>query len=176
MTGLYAKNYFELFDLPKSFDIDTTALRDRYRELQKTAHPDKHAAASDQQRRISVQFAAQINEAFQTLREPIARARYLLSLHGVVWRDENKSLNDPDFLMEQMALRERLEELYQGAQTSDDLIGILDEIESKMASMVAHLSRCFESGSEADFREAQIIVQKLQFFSRVREEAEEATL
>ena len=66
-----------------TFDIDTAELAVRYRELQRRVHPDKFANASDQERRLSLQMTAQVNEAFQTLKDPVRRGRYLLSLRGV---------------------------------------------------------------------------------------------
>ena len=69
------QNHFELFGFPLVFDIDQTQLAERYRELQRSLHPDRFANASEQERRVSVQKAAQVNEAFQTLKAPLARAR-----------------------------------------------------------------------------------------------------
>ncbi|MES9845310.1 MAG: Fe-S protein assembly co-chaperone HscB, partial [Candidatus Sedimenticola sp. 6PFRAG5] len=79
----FSKNYFELFGLPAGYIIDAEQLSGRYRELQRVVHPDRYANASDQERRLSMQGATRINEAFDTLKDPIQRARYLLSLNGI---------------------------------------------------------------------------------------------
>src|SRR5512141_1081809 len=105
------KNHFELFELPVTFDIDTDELAVRYRELQRRVHPDKYANASDQERRLSMQMTTMINEAFQTLKDPVWRGRYLLSLRGISLDDEIDTAMDPAFLTEQMELREELEEV-----------------------------------------------------------------
>ena len=80
MQADLSKDYFELFGLPVAFDIDSNDLAVRYRQLQRQFHPDRFASAPAAERRLSVQMTAQINAAFQTLKDPVARARYLLGL------------------------------------------------------------------------------------------------
>ena len=75
-------NYFELFSLPIKFEIDKTILIDRYRQLQHLVHPDKFANAGAHEKRLSVQQSAFINEALQTLKDPLLRAKYILKLKG----------------------------------------------------------------------------------------------
>jgi molecular chaperone HscB len=70
-----SQNYFELFNLPISFDVDIASLKEKYQDLQKVVHPDRFTSASDKERLLSVQQAASINDAFDTLKKPIARAR-----------------------------------------------------------------------------------------------------
>ena len=77
-TANLTSNFFELFNLPIGFEIDTQDLAERYRSLQAAVHPDKFASSSDLERRIAIQQSARINEAFQTLKNPLQRARYLL--------------------------------------------------------------------------------------------------
>ena len=77
------QNFFELFDIPVAFQIDSGLVAERYRKLQQALHPDRFANASDSERRLSVQRTAQVNEAFQTLKSPLLRARYLLQLKGI---------------------------------------------------------------------------------------------
>jgi len=79
----FSQNYFELFGLPNQFHTDLNALSERYRELQRVTHPDRYANASDQEKRIAMQGATLINEAFQTLKNPLQRAQYMLSLKGL---------------------------------------------------------------------------------------------
>jgi molecular chaperone HscB len=67
--------HFELFGLPRSFTVDSELLDGRYRELQRAAHPDRFVNASDQQRRVSMQQATDINEGYLTLKDPLRRGR-----------------------------------------------------------------------------------------------------
>ena len=91
MSQLQSQTHFELFDLAESFDIDLEDLNQRYRDLQRLAHPDKFANATDRERRVSVEKAAAINEAYQTLKSPQKRARYMLELQSVSFDDEKYS-------------------------------------------------------------------------------------
>ena len=78
-------DYYTLFGLPRSFRIDAAALDRRYREIAAQVHPDKYVQAGDAERRLSLQWATRVNEAYQTLKDSLSRAQYLLLLagHGV---------------------------------------------------------------------------------------------
>ncbi|MDP7593723.1 MAG: co-chaperone HscB [Litorilituus sp.] len=110
-------NYFQLFGIELSFDVDLSQLSQTYQTLQKAVHPDKFAHASAQEQLLAVQKSAQINDGYQTLKQPLERAKYLLTLRGVVLPDEQQSFSDNSFLMRQMELRERLAEI----RFSDDI-------------------------------------------------------
>ena len=56
--------------------------------LQGEVHPDRYAAAGETEQRLALQSSARVNEAYQALKDPVARAQYLLSLHGVDAFDE----------------------------------------------------------------------------------------
>jgi molecular chaperone HscB len=78
-------DYFTLFGLPVSYTLSQEQLAVRYQDLQRQYHPDKFASASAAEQLASVQQSATINQAWQTLRHPLTRAEYLLSLHGYDW-------------------------------------------------------------------------------------------
>lgn len=103
------QNHFELFGLPARFAVDATALEARYHELQREVHPDRFATAPDAERRVSMQRAMRVNEAYQTLKSPLRRAVYILQLRGVDPKFETDTAMPPEFLMEQMSWRERIE-------------------------------------------------------------------
>jgi molecular chaperone HscB len=103
------QNHFELFGLPARFAVDVAMLDTRYRELQREVHPDRFAAAPDAERRVSIQLATRVNEAYQTLKSPLRRAVYMLQLRGVDPEFEMNTAMPPEFLMEQMSWRERIE-------------------------------------------------------------------
>ena len=60
-------SHFEIFDLPSSFEVDVDLLERRYRDLQRSVHPDRFANAGERERLRSVQQATLINEAYRTL-------------------------------------------------------------------------------------------------------------
>src|SRR6266568_2841955 len=103
------QDHFELFGLPARFAVDAAALEARYRELQREVHPDRFAAAPEPERRVSMQLATRVNEAYQTLKSPLRRAVYILQLRGVDPEFETNTAMPPEFLMEQMRWRERIE-------------------------------------------------------------------
>src|SRR5260221_10845596 len=101
MTVNLNQNHFELFGLPARFGIDAAALEARYHELQREVHPDRFAAAPEAERRVSMQLATRVNEAYQTLKSPLRRAVYILQLRGVDPKFETNTAMPAEFLMEQ---------------------------------------------------------------------------
>jgi molecular chaperone HscB len=114
-------NHFQLFAMEEQFTLDLNALSQVYQNLQKTVHPDKFAHASEQEQLLSVQKSAQINDAYQVLKDPLKRAEYLLTLRGVDMPNEQHTFGDTAFLMRQMELREMLEEVQQASDTESAL-------------------------------------------------------
>ena len=168
----FSKNYFELFGLPIGYVVDSHALSERYRDLQRIVHPDRFANASDQERRISIQGAALINEAFETLKDPVARGSYLLSLHGIEMDTLNESTQDMGFLMQQMELREELE----GVRSQDDpyeaVLDISNRVNRQITNLVAQMAVQFETPTEEQLDEAREILHKMRFLQKLRSEAE----
>ena len=110
---------FALFELPRTFRLDGAVLDKRYRELLSLIHPDRFANASDVERRLSMQWATRVNEAYLTLKKPLLRGRYLLELVGQRVDDENNSVMPPEFLMEQMEWREAVAEARQACDQEE---------------------------------------------------------
>ena len=101
---------FELFGLPRRFALDRAELDARWRELQAEVHPDRFAAEGAAAQRVAMQWAVRVNEAYQRLKDPLKRAAYLCELRGAPIDAENNTAMPPDFLMQQMAWREALDE------------------------------------------------------------------
>jgi molecular chaperone HscB len=100
------QDFFALFGLPRRQDVDVARLEVLYREVQAQVHPDKYAHLSDSEKRQAMQWATRVNEAYQTLKDPLKRARYLLELGGHDVRLETNTAMPVEFLMAQMELRE----------------------------------------------------------------------
>jgi molecular chaperone HscB len=163
------QNYFEIFSLPVDFKIDTSSLTERYRELQKTVHPDRFANSSDRDRRLAVQQAALINEALDTLKSPLKRARYLLQLNGIDFDDEKETTMDPGFLMEQMELREAVAEVRAEEDPFSRINELMQTIQLKQNDMFEQLDELITT---KEFEAAKIQVQKLQFLEKLMHECE----
>ncbi len=108
--NLLQQNFFQLFNLPECFHLDLNALDQAYRLVQNQVHPDRHIHAGAVQQRLAQQWASHANEAYRTLRQPLARAGYLCRLRGQdVHNESSSSVKMPaDFLMQQMTWRETL--------------------------------------------------------------------
>jgi molecular chaperone HscB len=102
----FSHNHFQLFGLPERFRFDAEALDRAYRALQGQVHPDRFAAGTEAEQRLALQSSARVNEAYQALRDPVARAQYMLSLHGIDAFDETDTTLAPDFLERQLERRE----------------------------------------------------------------------
>lgn len=161
-------DYFTLFGLPASYHVDTQALATCFQELQRQNHPDRFAHASEAEQLVAVQRSATINQAWQTLRHPLMRAEYLLSLHGFDLTSEQHTVRDTAFLMEQLELREELDDIEQ-AKDSDRLDALLKRIKvmtgQRQQQMVAELdSQTWESAADT--------VRKLRFLDKLQSSAE----
>lgn len=165
-------NYFELFELPQGFVIDADVLIGRYRQLQRVLHPDKFAGASDQERRLSVQMTARVNDAYQTLKDPLNRAKYLLVLHGMGGQLEQVTVRDLEFLDEQMTLRESLAEIREASDPHHRLTEFLVALQAREKAYIDALSHCFAADTQDALAEALELVYKMQFVRRLQQEAE----
>lgn len=172
MQPTLGKNHFELFDLPISFEVEQETLALRYRELQRAVHPDRFANATEQEKRLSVQQAAQINEAYQVLKSPLSRARYLLEISGLPLDDTDTQM-DPSFLMEQMELREALAEVRGADDPFEALNKARNNIESREREFIESLQQAFGDGSKEALEHARDLVRKMQFMQRLLGEVDD---
>ena len=165
-------NYFQLFDIENSFDIDLQNLSLSYQALQKAVHPDKYAHASEQEQRIAVQKSAQINDAYQTLKNPLQRAEYILVERGVDMPNEQSSFSDKSFLMHQMELREMLEEI----QFASDIDAALFEAQQVLATEFQQLSKTMQAQISENIEASNISacdnLRKLKFYQKLNVEVD----
>jgi len=170
MTDALSKNYFELFEIPVSYDVDLDQLQHRYRDLQKAVHPDKYANASSQERRLSMQHTSLINQALHTLKHPVERAMYLLQLKGVDFSMDNQTTMDAAFLMEQMEMREKLESV----REQNDPLAELDSMSADVKSNMNAIAEEFKHAYAADdIDDAKETVRKMQFLYKAGKEIDE---
>jgi len=110
-------DYFAFFGLPRKLAMDTADLEQRFHSLSWKLHPDNFVRASEQERQLSLDLSSQLNDAYRTLRDPVARVEYLLSLSGMRKEGEKKQQAPPELLEEVFELNESLDEL-RGARAS----------------------------------------------------------
>lgn len=104
-------DHFSLLGLPRQTDLDPLALEANWKSRAASVHPDRFATASDAQKRVAMQWSAQINEAYRVLKDPLRRAQYLCELAGIDAAARESVALDPGFLMQQMQWREQLEDI-----------------------------------------------------------------
>ncbi|HEX6633163.1 MAG TPA: Fe-S protein assembly co-chaperone HscB [Usitatibacter sp.] len=170
MTPEFSRNHFELLGLPAAFALDAARLEQRYRELQSRVHPDRYAAASEAERRVAMQWATRANEAYRTLRDPVARARYLLALKGYDTGEESNTAMPPDFLMQQMEWREAVSEA-RAERDAEALSRLRAEIGEERGEMLRLLGRSLDA---ANYDAGCSLVRKLRFLEKLDEEIEDA--
>ena len=161
-------NHFDLFGLPPAFSIEGEALERSYRDIQSKVHPDRFAHAGDAERRASLQWTTRVNEAYRTLKDPVQRAKHLLELHGVDVAFETNTAMPPDFLVQQMELRESLEE----AKTPNALDEMRKTLRQEKAALEKQIGNAIDS--KKDYAGAAGLVRKLQFLDRLDEEIDSA--
>lgn len=167
------RNHFELFALPVNFEVDTASLSARYQDLQRSIHPDNFTNATDRDKRLSMQQASIINEAYQSLKDPLKRAQYLLSLNGIDVKSDSNTVMDTEFLMEQMELREALDDIMDASDPLASLETFAADIEVRIKDLIMQLQACFSENSEDGLKQAEASSLRLQFLYRLREEAED---
>lgn len=111
-------NDFELFGIPARFAQSSAALDQRWKDLQRQAHPDRFSQQGAAAQRIAMQWSVRINEAYQRLRDPLKRAAYLCELNGAPVHAENNTAMPAQFLQQQMAWRESLDDAASAAELS----------------------------------------------------------
>ena len=163
----FQQNYFQLFGLAQTCQIDLAQLEQRYRALQTLVHPDKSAHLPDAEQRVAMQRATLVNEAYQILRSPIRRARYLLSLVGVDTQEDTNTVMPLDFLMVQMEWREGISEAKQARDAA-----ALDRLEAHIKRETHELEAQLEMkiDAEKNYADAAGLVRKLRFMEKLAEE------
>ena len=163
----FLADHYQLFGLPSTFELDRAQLDLRYRELQARVHPDKAALLPDAEQRLAMQHSTQVNEAYQTLKNPLRRARYLLSLQGVDTLEDSNTAMPIDFLMAQIDSREAVSH----AQQARDPAALSSlEVGCKEQRLVLETLLADKIDTEKDYVAAAGLVRKLRFMEKLAEE------
>ena len=158
--------YFNLFQLEPSFNIDTEALEQTYRALAARFHPDKFASASAFEQKQAVMMSSTINNAYRTLKSPIDRAAYLLKSQNIDADAPEHTSFSPEFLMQQMEWRETLMDA-QMEQNHDAIRALDQEIQEVQSSLYQDLQQAFE---QQDYESAAQWVRHGRFLNKLRKE------
>ena len=150
-----------------STEVDLSQLNEKNRELQQLVHPDRFANGSDAEKREAMQKTSLVNEAYNTLKDPVSRLQYMLSLKGLDMNAETDTTMDGAFLMEQMEFREQIENV----RTQSDPLDVLDSMSATLKNKIAGLIKDFQQFyQQEDLDKAREIVRKLQFLNKAQTE------
>ena len=135
-------DHFKVMGLPHCFEIDSVELENRYQRLTLEMHPDFFGEASYEQKILSEKSSVMLNAAYNTLSEPVSRARYLLSLFP-----EGKKLQTDElpegFLKEMFTLQESLDEMLESCDQSD-LFKMNEDLQNRYASIESNYAALFK--------------------------------
>lgn len=159
-------NYFELYNLPEQFEIDLVKLKEHYQTLQKLTHPDRFANASEQQKRMYLTKNSQVNDAYSLLKSPVSRGEHLLTVRGVELPSDQETVDDIEFLIEQMEWRESLED----ATTEDALEKLVADNSDVLATQEKVIADLLSHNREQDNQTAARELGKMKFMVKLANE------
>ncbi len=173
------QHYFQLFSIPVAFDVDPVTLKARYLELQRNLHPDRFANSTANEKLLSIQASSYINEAMNVLLSPVKRAAYLLQLLGRPVDFETNVAMTPDFLMEQMELRELLDTVKTAVDPEARLNEFVEQVDQKAAKLVAEFNTIYKDYLQANtgteqsvlLEHGEMCARKMQFINKLQLEA-----
>ncbi|EEY68151.1 uncharacterized protein PITG_04539 [Phytophthora infestans T30-4] len=158
-------DYFEMFKVPKNFNLEQRSIEKTYWNLQKRLHPDLYGSKSEFEKELSAVNAAVINDAYKMLKKPNTRVKYLLALHGIDALGETASTAvDPELLMQTMEIRERIAE----ALDVDTLHEIRKEVSEHIDTIINKLGEVYDK--DQDLESTKQYAVELQYMVKCAEE------
>lgn len=109
LAHVQGADYFELFGIPRDYDLNLVDLERKYLTISRNIHPDKYAVAEPEMQAFALRASAAVNNAYDVLRDPIHRAEYMLEKAGGPPASQSKQVPQ-DLLNQVMLLREQIEE------------------------------------------------------------------
>ena len=125
-----SQDYFAVFGLPRKLWIEMSELEQKFLQMSWKLHPDNFVNATEQERELSLKRSSELNDAYRTLRDPIARVEYLLAIEGERKEGEKKQQAPPELLEEVFELNESLDELRESKASGQNLAGLKARLES----------------------------------------------
>lgn len=147
------------------FALDQNRLEQAWRQASARVHPDRFAAAGGAEKRVAMQWASRINQAYDTLKDPVKRAAYLCELADFAVEAENNTRINPAFLMKQMQWREQLDEV---RDKPDQMASLLTDVNQEEQSLERCLTELLDH--KKDFALASEKVRQWMFVAKIRNE------
>ena len=155
LAHVHGADYFELFGLPRSYQIDRGLLAQRYLGISRNIHPDRFAQAGPEMQTFALRMSAAINKAHDVLRDDFLRAEYLLESAGGVSAAEDKRVPG-GLLSEVMMIREELDDAGSDREAMDRLAGQVrqrrDQVQASIETLCENLDRA-DSDAKGELRQ-----------------------
>jgi molecular chaperone HscB len=119
-----------MFEMPRKLWIEMGALEQKFLKLSWKLHPDNFVNASPEEREISLRRSSELNDAYRTLRDPVARVEYLLAIEGARKEGQTKQQAPPELLEEVFELNESLDELREAKASGGDTVALKHRLEA----------------------------------------------
>lgn len=163
-------DYFAFFDLPRKLVIDTALLEKLFYSKSRQLHPDRFAGKPQAEQDAALEQSSLLNDAWRTLKDPIGRTEYLLSLEGMQLEDQSRNATDaaraagkekqqivpPELLEEVFELNMQLEEMKMAREAGADdpelkqqLLAARNNFESQMAGLQTELESLWQKWDAA---------------------------
>lgn len=159
------QSFFDILGLAEQFPLDESVLEKAYFSAQREVHPDRLIGKGEDARAQAIARSQQVNDAYETLKDPLARAEHLLEIHGITVSNEETSAVPPAVLMEMMELRERIEAV---ADDGRGLLNIIEEVKKAAQTSTKDLAGAF-AAKNYDTAAAETV--RLSYITKALEEA-----
>ncbi|HTZ33531.1 MAG TPA: Fe-S protein assembly co-chaperone HscB [Methylomirabilota bacterium] len=133
-------DFFSLFEIPRKLCVEMGALEQKFLQLSWKLHPDNFVNATPEERDISLKRSSELNDAYRTLRDPVARVEYLLAVEGARKEGQNKQQAPPELLEEVFELNESLDELREAKASGGDTASLKHKLAAAEKSFEGKLS------------------------------------
>ena len=134
-------DYFGMFEMPRRLWIDMNGLEQKFLQLSWKLHPDNFVNAAEHERDLSLKRkSSELNDAYRTLHDQVARVEYLLALEGMRKEGEQKQQAPPELLEEVFELNESLDELREARQNGGDLTTLKSRLDAAQKNFQAKLA------------------------------------
>jgi len=164
-------DYFALFEMPRQLWIEMSGLEQKFLQLSWKLHPDNFVNATETERELSLKRSSELNDAYRTLRDPVARVEYLLAIEGARKEGQHKQQAPPELLEEVFELNESLDELREAKASGSDLAALKSPLEAaeknfqqKLGEVDAELqsaAREWDAALQADAATRKVVMSKL---------------
>jgi molecular chaperone HscB len=165
-------DYFAMFEIPRKLWIEMSVLEQKFLQLSWKLHPDNFVNANPEEREVSLKRSSELNDAYRTLRDPVARVEYLLAIEGARKEGETKQQAPPELLEEVFELNEWLDELREAQASEADtsslkhrLVAAKGNFEQKLAEVDGELQGAArdwdKSLDSADCAERTVVITRL---------------